>query len=376
MSFFPALFIGTLAFCHVYTFWRFDAAFPKSRWRHVVLEIMLVGLISIFLRRHYAKMHNGDVFINLTFAWLGFMAVMAIVLLCRDLAFLLLKAADRILKTGLSRRMAGPKSIRLALAAGVLAFGYGVFEARQVRVERLAITTERLPPGVDRLRVVAVSDVHLTARGDAPRLRRLVELINRQKPDVTVMLGDLVDDWIVDRPELWEELGKIESPMGKLAILGNHEIYNGIYQSMDFIAKAGFRLLRGEAVEAGPICVVGVDDPAVDERIGIDAALARAGADRFILLLTHRPERVGAAAGLFDVQLSGHTHGGQLRPARLVSWLMFRKRQGLNVLHVPQGPGERRSVLYLTNGAGYWGPPVRFLAPPEIVVLDLAAAVR
>lgn len=374
MSFFPVVFIGTLAFCHVYVFWRFCTAFEQSAWRYPVLLLIVLGLTSIFLRPRLTKTAIGPAFANLMFAWLGFMAIMTIVLVCRDALFLALKLHDRVLHADWASVLAGARSIRIALSVGVLAFGYGLLEARQVRTTAITMPTDRLPPGTERVRVVAVSDVHLTARGDEARLRRLVRLVNSQKPDIVVMLGDLVDDWIIDRDELSAELGKIDAPMGKFAVTGNHELYSGMHQSIDFIRKSGLRLLHGECVTAGPIDIVGVDDPAFRERVGIADAVRKANPNHFVLLLTHRPEAVGAAHGGFDLQLSGHTHGGQLLPARIVTGLLFGRGQGMTDLKntgSAEPPNGKQSKLYLTNGAGYWGPPVRFLAPPEIVVLDI-----
>lgn len=277
--------------------------------------------------------------------------------------------ADKLRGTGWAGSLACPRYYRIVLLCALGAFCYGLYEAYAVRATHIVIAAGKLPAGVDTFRIVAASDIHLTRRGDEARLRRLVDLINRQKPDLAVLLGDIVDDLIVDEDGLLRELQRIAAPAGKFAVLGNHELYSGIDQAVEFTQKAGFTVLRGENAAAGPVVVAGVDDPALGTRADIPDTLRRVDdGGRFVLLLAHRPETPEEEEGLFDLQLSGHTHGGQLRPGRLFTRLFFRHRQGLNTLPGPEGNG---GLLYLTNGAGYWGPPVRFFAPPEIVVIDL-----
>jgi predicted MPP superfamily phosphohydrolase len=157
---------------------------------------------------------------------------------------------------------------------------------------------------------------------------------------------------------------------GKFAITGNHEYYAGLRRSLDFIEKAGFTLLRGEATPLLPwMSIAGVDDPAgggggnplarMDKEI-----LAPIPKDRFSLFLKHRPYVAEPALGLFDLQLSGHTHKGQIFPFTLIIKSLFPIDAGR--LNLPDG-----STLYVSRGSGTWGPPIRFLSPPEVTVIDL-----
>lgn len=372
MSLFPLLFIGTAALSHVYVFWTLRRAFGCGKWELPAFIVIILGLASVFLNRWFARLPWGGELTNASFLWLGLLFVLAIAILAGDLARGLGIAAAKLAKRSPPAFLAGPRYFRAVLLFGAVACAYSVFEARNVGVTRIEAVTPKLPAETKAFRIVAVSDVHLTRRGDEARLRRLVDLINKQKPDAVFMLGDLVDDWIADREELKAALRDIAAPAGKFAVLGNHEFYNGMEQSISFTLQSGFVLLRGESVAVGPIIAVGLDDPAMGERKGVAQALGDVDAEtKFVALLTHRPENVDEYIGRFDLQLSGHTHGGQLFPARLMTWLSFRRSQGQNELTAPDG---RKSLLYLTNGAGYWGTPVRFFAPPEIVVIDIVSS--
>lgn len=367
MSLFPLLFIGAVALSHVYILWTLRRAFGEGNWQYAAFAVLAVGMMSTFLMRYLARLGTGGFLVNIVFLWLGFVLTTTIVLIAGDAVHFAAVLIGKATGGGRTAVFGGPVYYRIVLALAV--FFYALYEAYAVGTTHITIPTGKLPTATERFRIVAVSDVHLTRRGDEGRLRRIVELINRQNPDLVVMLGDLVDDWIIDQEQLLRELQAIRAPAGKYAILGNHELYNDMEQSITFTRRAGFTLLRGESAAAGPIVVAGVDDPAHGARAEIAETLRRVESDgRFVLFLAHRPETPEEAAGFFDLQISGHTHGGQLRPGRLLTWLIFGHRQGLNTL---SGPGGKQGLLYLTNGAGYWGPPTRLLAPPEIVVVDL-----
>ena len=141
-------------------------------------------------------------------------------------------------------------------------------------------------------------------------------------------------------------------------------------QATTFLQRSGFDLLRGGCRDAGDyLTVVGVDDPAGGQSGEFrdndeQRLLASVPAGRFVLLLKHRPVVSPDSQGRFDLQLSGHVHKGQVFPFNLLTWLSFPVRAGLNPL---AGGG----VLYVSRGSGTWGPPIRFLAPPEVTVIDL-----
>jgi hypothetical protein len=167
-------------------------------------------------------------------------------------------------------------------------------------------------------------------------------------------------------------LREINPRFGKYAITGNHEFYAGLDQSLNFTAQAGFTLLRGERVDLEGITIAGVDDPQA-RSVGLYRGkpekdlLSDVPESRFILLLKHRPLVDGNSRGFFDLQISGHVHRGQIFPFSIITGLYYQTQAGFSTL-------SDGSSLYVSRGSGTWGPPIRFLSPPEVTVIDLVHA--
>ncbi len=257
----------------------------------------------------------------------------------------------------------------LGLFISILALGYGFFEAGDLRVERVEIPSQKIAAS-QKIRVVQISDVHLGLMSGEKETKRLVSVLEGLRPHILVSTGDFVDGHRADMLALTEQLAQITAPWGKFAIIGNHEVYVGQEYAHQVLEAAGFELLRNRAVDlAANITVAGLDDPAASQ----DKAQAEKAEDqlngmlargRFSLLLKHRPERNEELGSRFDLQLSGHTHKGQIFPYGIFPWLIFRYPQGLVRL---RGGG----FLYHSRGTGVWGPPIRILSPPEVTVIDL-----
>jgi uncharacterized protein len=257
-----------------------------------------------------------------------------------------------------------PLVLSLALAT------YGYFDALHVRAERLVVETERLPAGMERFRICQISDVHLGLIVREKRLAGMLDIVKRENPDLLVSTGDLVDGQLDHLSLLTAQLREIRPAYGKFAVTGNHEFIAGIDKSLAFTRDAGFDILRGEARDIGGfLTIAGVDDPAGQgfrlrgQENGEGELLASLPRDRFILFLKHRPTFEDTTRGLFDLQLSGHTHRGQIFPFSLIVGLYFPMGSGLHDLG--------NSHVYVSRGSGTWGPPIRFLAPPEVTVIDL-----
>lgn len=247
---------------------------------------------------------------------------------------------------------------------------YGFFEARTIRTERVTIRTPKLPSEIEMLKIVQISDIHLGLIVRERRLAGILDVVRREQPDILVSTGDLVDGQICRLDGILKMLDDIKPPYGKFAVTGNHEFYAGLKQALDCTLKSGFTVLRDETVTIpGVITFAGVDDPAVRmyERATPapeSAVLSQAPPDTFTILLKHQPVIDKDSVGLFDLQLSGHTHGGQIFPFGLIT----RLRYGYTAGYFPLGKG---SHLYVSRGSGTWGPPIRFLSPPEVTVIEL-----
>jgi predicted MPP superfamily phosphohydrolase len=231
------------------------------------------------------------------------------------------------------------------------------------------IETGKLPQGVDRLTIAQISDVHLGLIVRCDRLVAILEKVHEAKPDIFLSTGDLVDAQIDHLPGLRELLQDINPIYGKYAITGNHEYYAGLEKSIEFTVHSGFMMMRDEAKDIGPIIIAGVDD-----RTAAQMDLGRPAPDRtvlgnldrkkFVLFLKHQPHPDPDAIGLFDLMLSGHTHQGQIWPFRYLA----QRAHPLLAGRYDVGNG---SVVYTSRGSGTWGPPIRFLAPPEVTIIEL-----
>ena len=255
----------------------------------------------------------------------------------------------------------------------MLAATYGLFEASHIHSKEIVVKTSKIPPQPGTLRIAQISDVHLGLLLRQGRLTAILDEVRRADPDIIVSTGDLVDGQKTSLNGLDELLKDIKPRYGKFAITGNHEFYAGIRHSLEFTKKAGFAVLRGEAVQAEEwLTIVGVDDPA-----GPGYTQARAEAEkgllskiprnRFVLFLKHRPSIDPDAVGLFDLQLSGHVHSGQIFPFRLLTRLFYPHISGYFSLN-------QRSSLYISKGS-HLGAPIRFLLA-EVTIIRLSMTIR
>jgi len=246
---------------------------------------------------------------------------------------------------------------------------HGYFSALNFRIERKVLETAKLPENIERLKILQVSDIHLGLVVRGKRLDKILDIVRSENPDLLVSTGDLVDGQINHLLGLPERFQQIRPKYGKYAITGNHEYYAGIEHSLEFTRKAGFTILQGAAIKDAIINIVGVSDPAgrtfgIKEEPSEKALLDSVNNGRFTLFLKHRPVVEPGSPGLFDLQLSGHTHHGQIYPFTWFTTMVFPMNAG--TFHL-----DKNSLLHVNRGTGTWGPPIRFLVPPEVTVIEL-----
>jgi uncharacterized protein len=235
-----------------------------------------------------------------------------------------------------------------------------------VQIKELEVKLRGLPPELAGFRLVQISDVHV-----GPLLRRdwvahVVEQIRALAPDLVAITGDLVDGRVHEIREHVAPLSTIQARHGVFFVTGNHEYYSGVEEWYAHLPSLGVRPLRNERVEVAPgLEIAGIEDPTGDPDLA--AALRGRDTSRALVLLAHQPRQFPEAArhGV-PLTLSGHTHGGQIWP---FSWVVALAQPYLAGLH-------RRgdSQLYVSRGTGFWGPPMRVFAPPEITLLRLQPA--
>ena len=253
----------------------------------------------------------------------------------------------------------------------VVAVGYGLVEAATPRVTNTDVALDRLPAEFDGVRVALVSDLHAGPSRGADFVRKVVDSINAQNPDVVLLDGDLIDGTVPLVGADLAPLRDLDAPLGVFAVSGNHEFYAGDGgEWLDLWSTLGIDVLRNERTTltrgGAAIDLAGINDataPAPYEP-DLGAALEGIDPDRFVLLMAHQPlQAVEASDFGVDMQVSGHTHGGQIWPIRYLVPLQQPSVEGLDTID--------NTTLYTTRGAGAWGPPVRVAAPPEIAMLEL-----
>jgi predicted MPP superfamily phosphohydrolase len=235
----------------------------------------------------------------------------------------------------------------------------------------------RLPPALDGLTVVQISDLHVGPTIRQREVDRVVAQANALRPDVVAITGDLVDGTVRELGPIVEGLARLRARYGVHFVTGNHEYYSGVDAWLPYLGRLGIRVLRNERVEIGDagarLDLAGVDDwhaGRYGRGHGYDLGRALEGRDpeRALVLLAHQP--LGVEAGIragMGLQLSGHTHGGQIFPFNLAVRAAFRYVKGLHRLDGGEGS------IYVSRGTGYWGPPMRLGVPPEIARITLLA---
>ncbi|OKK24735.1 hypothetical protein AMK09_00545 [Streptomyces sp. CB02488] len=270
-----------------------------------------------------------------------------------------------------SRRLFVARAVGGAAAvAGLGTVGYGTYGVlRGPRVKRVTIPLARLPRSAHGFRIAVVSDIHLGPILGRAHTQRIVDTVNRTQPDLIAVVGDLVDGSVADLGPAAEPLAGLRSRHGAFFVTGNHEYYSGAAQWVDHVRELGMHPLENARVEIDGFDLAGVNDIGGEsEGQGPDFGRALGDRDRSraAVLMAHQPVLIDeAVAHGVDLQLSGHTHGGQLWPGNYIAELSNPTVAGL------ERYGDTQ--LYVTRGAGAWGPPVRVGAPSDITVVELAS---
>jgi predicted MPP superfamily phosphohydrolase len=236
-------------------------------------------------------------------------------------------------------------------------------------VRTATIALPNIPAEAVGMRVALVSDLHLGSVLGADFCRSVVELVNAQQPDVICLIGDLSDGSVAEMGEELRPLAELRAPEGVFVVTGNHEFYFDPDGWIAFLPQLGMRLLANEAEPVRGLLLAGVHDIAgrpTGRGPDMDAALAARAPGQPVIMMSHSPNLVDDAANRqVDLMVSGHTHGGQFFPGTLAVTATSKAVSGYYSF--------RSTQLFITNGAGFWGPIARLGAPPDITMLTLVA---
>ena len=390
-----SLLIGTGALlAHVYLYRRLVRPLAPSVKSRRALGIVLVGITILLLARGTIRDLGpsiGEAYSVAAYGWIAFGLCMVCAVAAGDLARGALAIAAR-LRPRRGSPSAPEPPVELAavdedrrrfvagvvpwgiVAGGTLLTGYGVTRAfTPAEITEIPIAIPKLPTTLDGLTIVQLTDVHVGPFIGRGFIDRLVEQANALRPDVLVITGDLVDGDVARLGPAVAGLANLRARFGTYFVTGNHDYYSGDVEWCRFLERLGISVLRNRRVpigdDGGTIDLVGVDDWSGGRRrsktgYDLEAALAGRDPDRAAVLLAHQPTNfdVAVARGV-DLQISGHTHGGQLFPMTMLVGLRYAYTRGLYT----HGAGR----IYVSRGCGFWGPPARVGSPPEIAKLVL-----
>jgi predicted MPP superfamily phosphohydrolase len=374
MAFFLLTFFAVYGGMNLYAFLRLRTAVAPDFRTAVPLALFALLMIAAPILVRISEGAGLDGLARLLawigYIWMGLLLIFVTAAVALDGWRLLVLLAQALTGRDLHHLLPHQgRAVLVLLGLSVLLSLYGGYEAQAVRAEYVIIETDKIPRGTKPVTVVQISDVHVGLIVGKRRLRRILDVVRDAGPDMLVSTGDLVDGQINDLDGLSSLFAEIKPRLGKFAVTGNHEFYAGLDQALSFTRRAGFTVLRdaGTSVEGG-LNLAGVDDRgrrAEKEAAEIEAdLLSSLPGGKFTVLLKHRPLVEEDSCGLFDLQLSGHSHSGQIFPFGLITGLVF-PLQGRTTRLLGGG------TIHVSRGSGTWGPPMRLFSPPEVTVVRI-----
>jgi predicted MPP superfamily phosphohydrolase len=259
-------------------------------------------------------------------------------------------------------------AISLLLTTCLLIYGYINYKHPKKQVINIFIN--KPVTGVDGLKIVAISDWHLGFGTDKKMLKKNIDRINAEKPDIILIGGDLIDNSVIPvaSEEMDKELNRLKAPMGIYMAPGNHDYISGINRCEEFISKTEIQLLKDSAVTLPcGLTIIGRDDYSNRNRLPANVWKNTTDSSKPTIIIDHQPHNLSEAQLIgADLQFSGHTHYGQIFPLNLLTKYMF---------DISYGYEKREHThFYVSSGIALWGPPFRIGSDSEIVVFDFSFA--
>jgi predicted MPP superfamily phosphohydrolase len=355
-----------------------------------IVGTLFLPVIMIILRRTGVDNRFIDVLVWAGYLGVGFLSFVFTCVVIRDLLWLPAGAFKKIRAQKLKSRQKKSASHPIEnpsrrgflansmnygiLATAALSTGYGIAEAKQTpKVKEVPVFIPHLPEQFGGFRIVQITDVHISPTFRRSAVEEIVAIVNTLNADIVALTGDLVDGTVEQLAHDAAPLGKIKSAMGNFFVTGNHEYYSGAMDWIEEIRRLGFSVLINEhriiTREKRKMLLAGVTDyregrMLPDHQSDPHGAMQTAPKTDVKILLAHQPKNIfDAAKAGYDLQISGHTHGGQFFPWNL---LVGFSQPYVSGLHTHQN-----TRIYVSRGTGYWGPPLRVGSPSEITLIKL-----
>jgi len=360
---------------NLYLFMKGYHALAGAGYRTRIYTVVFLVLASTFIAGKFLEYGFTNVFTDILNViggfWMAFMLYGFLILLIADIFLLVQKPFHLVPDVSMPRLrfwiFTGSSVITLILIV------VGFITAVSPVARRYDLTFSRsFRDGNDQMRIVAVSDIHLGSVIRKRSMRHLSEMIRNEKPDLVLFLGDLIDGSIapVLRGDLLSYLSLPDLQYGRYAITGNHEYIGDIRKTVPYIESKGIRVLKDEVVTlSNGLQIIGrldrsANQGSVSGRVSLDSLLAQTDPARPVILLDHQPSELSALAGTnVDLQLSGHTHNGQMWPLTYIVNKMFELGHGYAMF------GKTHAIV--SSGFGIWGPRMRIGTRPEILVINV-----
>lgn len=283
-------------------------------------------------------------------------------MIARDVVWIILKICSFPVPSPFQTDAVLKANVALLAIVIVLA-GFSLYEGTRVpQLKEITLYSEKIK---EPLKIAVLPDIHIHRALSRSKLRQIIDRTNAERPDVIALPGDIIDDRADTITDLVPMLADFRAPLGVFVVDGNHEIYIGTADAQSEFKATHLTYLYNESREIRPdVRIAGVPD-IQSNRIGrpVDMKRALPETQAYTVLLAHTPKMFDMTDNTADLQLSGHTHGGQIFPFHILAWLSNRYLSGLFHHH--------NRYLYVSRGAGQWGPQMRLFAPSEITMVTI-----
>lgn len=330
----------------------------------VFLVVSLSYIIGRFLEKRYLSVLS-DIFIWIGSFWFAFILYFLLSIIVLDLVRLV-DLFGHFLPTGEEYLQLKFYVLLGDIGLVSLICFIGFLNARNVRIKKLVLEVNKRNPFAKELIIAVASDIHLGTIINRPWTKMIVDKMNSINADLVLLPGDIVDGDVepVIKENLGEVLRTIKSKYGVFGITGNHEYIGGVEPAVKYISEHGVTELRDEVIEVAGMMIIGREDRSKKTRKSIEELASGLDQSKPIILMDHQPFKLDEAVSIgTDLQLSGHTHHGQIWPLNFITKKVYELSWGYKK--------KRNTHIYVSCGAGSWGPPVRLGNTPEIMEIRL-----
>lgn len=365
---FLIVFFSLYGFMHFYFIKKLKLAFNMN---FKYLYLILIMTFSPMFYKYYDKLGYDNYYISLfILLWMGFIILFFLYYLFIDIYHFILKILEKILKHNPLPHVSSFKGFMFITVLTLSSMTYGYYETLNLKVYKFEIYSNKVKKDI---KIFHISDLHLNQVMREDKIKLVLDVYNKEKPDIVISTGDLVDGYVLNKESYIKLLNQMNPPLGKYAIVGNHEYYNDINQAIEFTEKAGFKVLRDEMFSIQNLTFIGVDDIEA-ERFKVrkltpeKELFKKVDNSKFVIFLKHQPKIDGDLIGKFDLMLAGHTHGGVLLPVRFILRKIFITDAGFLKIG--------NSYIFVSRGIGTGGPPIRIGCPPDMAIFYIKSSSR